>query len=417
MNKKRKKKFLNTNFVLFLAGRMISDVGSSVQMVTMPLYILDIGGSAATIGMFSFLTLLPALVIYPFAGVIGDRMNRKKIMVGTDLMSAGAILALGFISYGGFMRISLLLIVQTVISLLNGLFEPATRGMLPGLVAKEELTQSNSAVASMRSLGILLGPVIGTILYANFGITMVFLMNGLSFLLSGASEMMIQYVYVKQQRIAGMKGIVSDLQEGIAFIMKNNIIRNMCYFFLVIYFVVQPIFGVIVPLLFKTHLHYLDTQYGYLQTIIILGALLGSVAVGVLFGKGEKIIKSFKIGSGLLLGSMLMFSILLFPRSITVLGNDTILYFALLAGILGLFSLANILLSVPMQIYIQRQTPDEYMSRVFSLVSMISRGGMPLGALAYGMALEWVNVHLVVLTAVLLMIVICHIFIKSHSSI
>ncbi|WP_242975245.1 hypothetical protein [Anaerovirgula multivorans] len=67
-----------------------------------------------------------------------------------------------------------------------------------------------------------------------------------------------------------------------------------------------------------------------------------------------------------------------------MLGNDTIGYLALLAGVLSLFSLANIFISVPVQTYIQKETPDEYMSRVFSLVSMISRGGMPLDALVYG---------------------------------
>lgn len=233
MNKKRKK-ILNTNFILFLLGRMVSDIGNSVQMMIIPLYIIDIGGSAATIGLFSFLSLLPALSIYPFAGVIGDRMNRKKIMVVTDLISAGIILALGFISYWEFMRIPLLLIVQAVISLLNGLFEPATRGMLPQLVDKEELTRSNSTVASMRSLSIMLGPVIGTVLYAKFGITIVFMINGISFLLSGASEMMIKYDHVKRKRTEGAKGIINDLLEGIQFIIKNRIIRNMCYFFLVL---------------------------------------------------------------------------------------------------------------------------------------------------------------------------------------
>ncbi|AKL96546.1 arabinose efflux permease [Clostridium aceticum] len=411
MNKKRKN-ILNNNFMLFLLGRMVSDIGNSVQMMIMPLYIIDIGGSAATIGLFSFLSLLPALIIYPFAGVIGDRMNRKMIMVVTDLISAGVILALGFISYWGFMGIPLLLIVQAVISLLNGLFEPATRGMLPQLVDKGELTRRNSTVASMRSLSIMLGPVVGTVLYAKYGITMVFMINGTSFLLSGASEMMIQYVHVKRKKTEGAKGMINDLLEGIQFIMKNRIIRNMCYFFLVIYFVVQPIFSVILPLFFKTNLQYPDTQYGYLQTIIILGSLLGSVMVGIWFGKEEEVTKPFTIGSGLLLGTMLLFSILLFPKSLAMLGNDTMLYLVVLAGVLGLFSLANIVISVPVQTYIQRETPDEYMSRVFSLVSMISRGGMPLGALAYGIVLEWIEIHWAVLMAALLMMVICKTFIS-----
>lgn len=412
MNTRKKKKMLNSNFSLYLFGRMVSDLGNSVQMMIMPLYIIDIGGSASTIGLLSFLSLLPALIIYPFAGVIGDRMNRKTIMIVTDLISAGVILILGFITYWGLMRMSLLLIAQVVISLLNGLFEPATRGMLPQLVDRKELTRSNSTVASMRSISILLGPVIGTLLYAYFGITMVFFINGISFLLSGVSEIMIQFVHVKRQKSEGINGIINDLLEGIQFIMKNKVIRNMCYFFLVIYFVVQPIFSVILPLFFKTSLQYTDTQYGYLQSIIIFGALIGSMVVGAVFGKEKQVTMSFTIGSSLLLLTMLVFSILLFPKILDVLGNNTKIYFVLLAGTLGLFSLANIFISVPIQTYIQRETPDEYMSRVFSLVSMISRGGMPVGALVYGIALDWVEMYWVVLTATLLMIMICIVFIS-----
>lgn len=404
---KKEKKALNINFTLFLLGRMVSDIGTSIQMMIMPLYIIDAGGSAVTIGIFSFLSLLPALLVYPFAGVLGDRVNRKTIMVATDYISGGVILLLGFLSYWGAMRISLLLVVQVIISLLNGLFEPATRGMLPQLVDKEELTKSNSTVASTRSASVLLGPVIGAALYANFGITMVFLVNGISFLLSGTSEMMIRYTHVKRQTAEGIAGIMDDLLEGVKFISRNKMIRNLCYFFLVIYLVIQPIFSVVLPLLFKTHLVYSDAQYGYLQTIIILGALLGSLSVGFLFGKEGKVSKPLIVGCSILLSTMLMFTILIFPKSLSILGNDTILYFALLAAVLGVFSAANIFISVPVQTYIQKETPNEYMSRVFSLVSMISRAGIPLGALIYGIVLERIQIYWVVLTTTFLMILIC----------
>lgn len=415
MNMKRENKAFNTNFVLFLLGRIVSDTGTSIQMMIMPLYIIDIGGSATTIGIFSFLSLIPALLVYPFAGVIGDRMNRKRIMVITDLISAAAILGLGLLSYGGDMRLSLLLTVQVIISLMNGLFEPATRGMLPQLVDKEELTRHNSTVASARSASVLLGPVIGAALYANFGVTMVFFVNGLSFLLSGISEMMIGYTHIKQKATEGVKGIMDDLLEGVKFVFKNHLIRKLSYFLLVIYFVIQPIFSVMLPLFFKGSLSYSDAQYGYLQTIIILGALLGSILVGSLFGKEEKKSKPLVIGCSILLSAMLMFSVLLFPRSLVILGNDTIIYFILLASVLGFFSAGNMFISVPVQTYIQQETPNEYMSRVFSLVSMISRGGIPLGALMYGVILERAEMHWTVLITTILMIFILIMFLASLS--
>ncbi|MFT9496723.1 MFS transporter [Anaerosolibacter sp.] len=412
---KREKRVFNINFILYLMGRMISDTGTSIQMMTMPLYIIDAGGSAATVGLFSFASLVPALLIYPFAGVLGDRMNRKTIMVITDFVSAGVILGLAFISYLDKMSLTLLLLGQIIISLLNGLFDPATRGMLPQLVGQDELTKANSKVASLRGLSVLLGPVIGTALYANFGITVLFLINGISFLLSGISEMMIRYKHVKRESAEGISGIAADLLEGMRFILANKIISKLCYFFLVLYSLIQPIFSVVLPLFYKTHLNYPDTQYGYLQSILVLGMLVGSVFVGLFFGKDNTMFTPLKIGCNILIGSMLMFSLLMFPNILFVLGNDSILYFALLAVILCLFSAANMFINVPVQSFIQRETSNEYMSRVFSIVGMITRGGMPFGALLYGIVLDRVEVHWIVLGATLLVILIFAGFLSSLS--
>ena len=410
---KRKNKAINIDLLLYLLGRMTSDTGTSVQIMIMPLYIIDSGGSAATIGLFSFLSMLPTLLIYPFAGVIGDRLNRKKIMVVTDFLSGVVILILCTLSYFDRMTLPMLLMVQVVISLLNGLFEPATRGMLPKLVNKDELTKSNSMVASLKSLSFMLGPIVGALLYANYGITIVFLVNGISFLMSATSEMMIRYTYEKRELTVGISGIFKDMSEGFKFIMKNKIIRKLCYFFLIIYLLVQPIFGVVLPLFFKTGLEYSDTQYGYLQSIIIFGMLLGSVLVGIVFRREAKVTKPIILGCSLLMTSMLTFSVLTFPNTLLIMGNDSILYFTLLAGVLCLFSVANMFISVPVQSYIQRETPDEYMSRVSSLISMISRGGMPIGALIYGVVLNQFMVHWTVLVASLLMILISVVFLIS----
>jgi len=410
---KSKKKTLNTNLKLFLLGRMVSDTGTSIQMMIMPLYIIDAGGTASTIGLFSFLALLPSLIIYPFAGVLGDRMNRKTIMVVTDFISGGAILVLAIISYGGIMRISVLLVVQVIISLLNGLFEPATRGMLPQLVDKDELTRINSTVSSSRGVAIMIGPVIGASLYANFDITMVFLVNGISFLLSGISEMMIRYSHIKRETPEGIGGIIRDLSEGIKFILGKKIIARLCFLYLLIYLIVQPIYNVLLPLFFKSSLKYSDSQYGYLQMIIILGALLGSILVGALFGDDAKLKSSLMRGSSLLPVTMLVYSILMFPRIIDTLGNNTVIYLVSLASGLCLLSAANIFVTVPIQTYIQKVTPNEYMSRVFSLVSLISRGGILLGILVYGFILEKLAMHWTVLAATILMMLISIVFVVS----
>lgn len=407
---RRGKKALNMNFILLMFGRMISDTGTGIQMVIMPLYIIDSGGSSATVGLFSFLCLMPALIIYPFAGVLADRLNRKMITVATDLASAAAVMALAFGAYSGRMSLTLLLSMQVVVSLLYGLFDPATKGMLPQLVAQDELTKANSNLATLRILGSLLGPVIGATLYAKVGITAVFFINGVSFLMSAGSSLLIRYKHIKREPATGIPGFKADFSDGIKFVLTNKVILKLCIFFLVIYAVIQPIFSVTLPLFFRTQLKYSDTQYGYLQMIIILGALLGSILASLLFSKENEMTKSLVSGCSLLMLAMLTFSFLLFPHSLFILGRGSVLYFDLLAGVLGMLSIAIMFINVPVQTFIQRATPNEYMSRMFSIVGMITKGGMPLGALVYGIILNRAPVHWTVMTATLLMMLVLVVF-------
>ncbi|HYE82088.1 MAG TPA: MFS transporter [Clostridia bacterium] len=410
---KREKKAVNTNFILLLLGRMVSDTGTGIQAVIMPLYIIDAGGSAATVGLFSFLSLVPALLVYPFAGVLGDRLNRKRIMVATDICSGLVILGLAFTAYSDRISLNLLLSVQVLVSILYGFFDPATKGMLPQLVSREELTKANSTVASTRILTGLLSPLIGAALYAGLGIMGVFLINGISFILSGCSEQLIKYKHVERESKNGTPALVTDLSEGIRFILGSKAIRKLCTFFLVIYALVQPVFTVVLPLFFRARLEYTDTHYGYLQMAMILGALLGSILTGMIFGKEKGVKSSLVVGCSLLIGTMLAFSALLFPRSISILGNGTVLYFALLAVVLCLLSIAIMFINVPVQTFIQRETPNEYMSRIFSIVGLISKGGMPFGALVYGVVLNRAEVHWTILAAALLMVMITVLFLAS----
>ena len=410
---KREKKIANTNLILLLLGRMISDTGTGIQMIIIPLYIIDVGGSAATVGLFSFLSLVPLLIAYPFAGVIGDRLNRKTIMVATDIASAAAILGLTFAAYTDKINLTLLLTVQVIVSLLNGLFDPATKGMLPQLVAPEKLTQANSTLASLRTLSGLLSPILGAILYGKLGIASIFLINGISFLLSGGCSMLIKYKHVKRESAAGAQGYIADLSQGIKFVLDNKLISKLCTFFLLIYAIIQPIFTVVLPLFFKTQLTYSDKQYGYLQIILILGALLGSILVALLFGKEKKVSKPLMIGCGLLMVTMLAFSVLLFPRILYFLGTGTLLYFVFLSAILFLLSVAIMLINVPVQTFIQKHTPDEYMSRMFSIVGMITKGGMPFGGLVYGIMLDKAPVHWVISAVSILLLLISITFLSS----
>ncbi len=69
------------NFWLYATGRLVSLIGTGIQDIAVPLFILDLTGSGTMMGSFMIITMVPRLILYPLAGVVGDRLNRKWIMI------------------------------------------------------------------------------------------------------------------------------------------------------------------------------------------------------------------------------------------------------------------------------------------------------------------------------------------------
>ncbi|HCO70292.1 MAG TPA: MFS transporter, partial [Mesotoga infera] len=121
---------MGRNFWLFSVGRLVSLIGSGVQALAIPLYILDLTGSGTMMGTFAVITMLPRIVFGPIAGVLGDRFNRKLIMIYMDFARGAAILAMAYLADAEALTISILFIFQLLISTLDISFDPATAAML-----------------------------------------------------------------------------------------------------------------------------------------------------------------------------------------------------------------------------------------------------------------------------------------------
>lgn len=410
---KNRKRFLNRNLILLLSGRVVSDIGSSIQMMIMPLFIIDIGGDAAMIGLFSFLSLVPILIMYPFGGVFGDRLNRKWIIVTADLISGSLLLVLAILSSLNMISWVTLLGVQVLVALAYGFFDPASKGLLPGLVPKKDLAQTNSKIATLRILSGIAAPLIAVSLYTSYGITLLFAINGASFLISGISESFIRYEPVHQDMKGGFKGVFTDLSLGMKFIFNHQLIRNMSFFF-ISFALIQPVFAVILPLFFRTNLAYSDSQYGMIHLTLFVGALTGSIFVGVA-SKGGRLKRPFEIGITAVFIFMLIFAVILSPGIVSGLGNNSMGYLILFTTITFLLYTAIMFFVVPIQTIIQKSTAEDYMSRVFSIVGMISKGGMPLGALVYGIVLNRFPVHMVVSISAVFLTALSIVFLSSRS--
>ncbi|MDK2886006.1 MAG: transporter, family, macrolide efflux protein [Thermosipho sp. (in: thermotogales)] len=402
-------RLFDRNFTLFVLGRLVSVIGSGIQIIAIPLYILDITGSGAAMGIFTLLGMLPRLLAAPFAGVIGDRWNRKKIMVWTDFLRGFLILFLALLSFNGTLTILILFVIQAIVSVFDGFFGAATGAMLPDIVSEENLRKANSVLGSVNSFSMIIGPILGGIIYGVLGITMVFLLNGISFIVSAISEIFIEYkVKFEKDKKLNLKLFFVEFKEGLSFIVKKRGLRYLFTFAMVTNFLLSPLFQVVEPYVLRQIVKMSAQQYGFVQTFFTIGMLLGNIVIAAFLAKAKN--KNLMV-MGILtqIFMLIVFGILIFPN---VLSLFTIWKFFWITGIIyftiGLF---NTFVNVPINTNLQLMTPSNIRSRVFSAIEIFAQLMIPFGAVIYGFLLDHVAAHLIFISISLLVLVITIIFI------
>ncbi|KLO21534.1 major facilitator transporter [Marinitoga sp. 1197] len=407
MNKIQKR-----NFLLYVIGRMVSLVGSGIQMVAMPLFILDLTGSGTKMGLFAMISMIPALIIAPFAGVLGDRYNRKNIMVSMDYVRGIIILFLAYMTYIGKINLIVLFITQVLISILDSFFGAATSAMLPDLVSKSDLMKANSVTESISSASMIMGPVLGGVIYGLFGMQWVFILNGISFILSAFSEMFIKYRKTSTLTAEiNAKIIFNDLKESMSYIFNNYVLKNLILMAIFLNLLFNPMFAVLFPYTFREVIGFSPQQYGLLEMMWTLGILVGNILLAVFFSKRESK-KLFRNGIYGMVFLNLLIAVVLLPRFLSKF-NSIWSIFLVVGALLMLMGITNAFINTPISVYFQRIIPNENRSKIFSALGVIFQAATPLGMLVIGMIVDRVEVHWIFLAISLLIILDVIVFSKK----
>ncbi|NJE47397.1 MFS transporter [Thermococcus sp. GR7] len=368
---------LNRNFWLFAVGRFISQLGWAVQEVALPLYVLDQTHSGGMMTLFVLADIIPSLIIMPFAGVIGDRYNRKKLMVGFDL--ARGVLLFAVIAFN-FLGIYQLLTIQVVMAVMGTFFGAATSAMFPDLVEPEELEKANSTVSSFSIIARLVGPALGGFIYAFGGIKLALLINAVSFFGSGLFEALIHYEW-KTRELESARQVIEDIKEGIAFLRSSHYLMVLMFFALFMNALGQPFGAVIMPYSFREILKFSSQQFGLLESAFMGGMLLGNLLIAVKLKRpGRLFFKALAFNGAM----MLVFIWVVSPYAELA---TTIAFFTL-AGVSILWGFSNALINVPLNAKIQRAIPTELRGRVFSALALLINLSAPLGLVVVGALMD-----------------------------
>ncbi len=381
----------NKNLRRFIWGRFISLLGSGIQMIVLPLYILDLTGSGTLMGVFSVLTLVPALIAAPLSGIMGDRRNRKRIMILMDMGRGTLICLLGILAMTGKFNLYIFFILQIIISVMDSLFNSASAALMPELVSKEELIEANSAKGGFDAASTIVGPALGGLIYGIWGIKVVFYINGLSFIISAFLAMFITYnkEQVLKEKIS-KKVFLKENDEVFKFIVNKKGLLQLFTFAMLANFFMAPLFDIIIPYALKRGIGFTSPQYGFIMGSLALGILLGNIAISVYF-KRLGLRKLMKYGLVIETGLRILVCGLLLPKIVGIYGGATWQLFITISVCCITMEFFNAFVNTPISTNLQNLVPDEMRSRFFAILGMFSQGAMPIGALLFGTLLDYMR--------------------------
>jgi DHA3 family macrolide efflux protein-like MFS transporter len=402
------------NLYMYIAGRFISLIGSGIQMIALPLYILDLTGSGTLMGIFSILTLIPMLIAAPLAGIIGDRRNRRNIMIAMDVGRGALIFLFGLLAMSGIFNIYILFSLQIFISIMDSLFNSSSSALMPDLIPKDEMIEANAMKGGFDAASNILGPALGGIIYGLGGIKIVFFINGTSFIISAIFTMFITYNYnrkeTKEQKAKmNPKIFFQENSEVLRFIINKKGLLQLFTFAMISNFLLAPTFDIIMPYVLKKEIGFTSQQYGYIVGFYTVGILLGNIGISVRFKKlGFK--KLMKIGLIFDTTVTALFCALIVPKVVEIYGGATWSLFISVSICYVTMGFFNAFVNTPIGTNLQNLVPREMRSRFFSILGMFSQGAIPLGALLYGILLDVVRYYNILIVVNIISILVVAIF-------
>jgi MFS family permease len=377
-NSKQTSEF-SSDFWKYWTGQTISNLGSSITLFALPLLVYKISGSALDLGIASAATFLPYLLFGLLLGAWADRVNRKRMMIGTDIGRALIIVTIPLLFAFGLLTIWWIYIVAFIHATLTICFEAGEFAAIPALVNEDDLVTANGRIQASYSGASIVGPLLAGILVTLVPLSALLLFDAVSFLASSLSLALISISFNMGEKRAPTS-IRSDVVEGLRYVFGNPVLRNISIMMALVNFVGSTAYAQLI-FFAKAQLQATDFQASLLYSAGSLGVVILALAAGPL--------RKHWSFSTVALGALMLEGILTVVFSLMHRYWAAVVLWTLIGGLGILFNINTSSL---------RQTivPNHLLGRVMSIASVIAWSAIPLGSLLGGFAISWTqNVALV----------------------
>lgn len=404
----------NKNFLLLITGKLISVFGTQIQDFALSLYVLKITGSATKFASVLAVTILPQIILGPICGVFVDWLDRKKLMIVLDIISAAIVMYIGVIyKANGSLTMGYIYFAVIALSVVSLIYSSAAGAVVPCIVEKEELLSANSANSAALSIPQIASPLISGLIYGIFGLFPVILINSISFLISALCEAFMHIPKVAKEGTSfNFKQFRGDFKEGLLFIKNKKFILKITICAFIINFALDPAFSVGLTYIGKKVLLLSDSTMGILYSVSSFGTIAGSVLAGFI-GKKVNLSKAFGYGISLcgLLTVMIAGVVLAFySQALT----NILVVLLMIGALFTTMIIAIVIVNIMISTLSQKIIPLEMMGRVGSVLGTVCTAAMPVGQMFIGGMFDYMPSYIPMILSGIIVIVTGTIFTISE---
>ncbi len=362
-----KKWYLSGDFLRLWVGLAVSYLGDALFLVGF-MWIAVTRGSVSAPAIIIALQTLPMALLGPFVGVMIDRLSKRLLMIGSDLIRAAIILLVLVLNQSGLLTVWHLYIVAFVLGTFELIYRPLVRILVPTLVPAEALASANSLFLGTQQLTAIFGAISGGVIVAAVGPQAILAFDAATFLFAAGMLFSITFTQaLSGKRLEGsrsVKGVLSEVLAGVHYVVTRRDILVLLLTIAGLNLAVSPV-NALLPAYAIDALRGDSLVLGLLYAAQGLGMLLGNIFVS-LWASRISLLISLVTGLSMMAVGVMGMSLLQIPV-LSILSS-----FAAGLGVPFVFT--------PTFTYLQRTVPLEYQGRVFALQQSTATVAVPLGA-------------------------------------
>jgi MFS family permease len=361
------------NYRYLWSGTLLMGAGQWVQQVTLGWLLYDLTGSSILLGLLNGARAIPFLIAGPVAGVVADRVDRRKLLLLVEQFLFATTFLMGLLAATGYVAPWHLFVFTLLTGIAWSFTDPLRQTLIPNVVPKEDLVNAVALNSVANNATKVMGPALGGLLIAAFGVSGNFFVQALAY--AGVLIMIYRMAVPRTPAQARQSSMFANMKEGLRYVWSNTLVLALILIALVPRLLAVP-YQTLMPIFQKDVLRVGPAGLGMLMAAPGIGGLIALLAFASIAGRVKR------------QGVLMLTAVVLLGAFLVIFSQTTSFNLALLTlvGVGG----CQVTFNATVNTLLHLTVPDELRGRVMSIY-MLDRGLMPAGALLAGTSAHFIG--------------------------